>query len=156
MDDRRLIEDYPPPDIPDTIASKEKMHPLRYIELVHYRPARCPITASRAAIHAALIPTSHSDDEHKEATDFVAGLAPRVSGGLPAIELNGVTNGQPRASMPSYGVRSAAECRPSLRIVASRIRAGLIRLMLWRGSRRNDAAPGAWMPHVQLADNEPP
>ena len=50
MDDRRLIEDYLPLDDLNAVASKEKLHPRRYVELVHYWPARRPITASRAAI----------------------------------------------------------------------------------------------------------
>ena len=54
-DDRRLIEDYLPPDVLNAIASKEKLHPRRYVELVHYWPTRRPITASRAAVYAALL-----------------------------------------------------------------------------------------------------
>ena len=44
MNDRRLIEDYLPLDDLNAVASKEKLHPRRYVELVHYWPARRPIT----------------------------------------------------------------------------------------------------------------
>ncbi len=74
-DDRRLIEDYLPPDVLNAIASKEKLHPRRYVELVHYWPARRPITASRAAVYAALAPAPKSDAERVEAGSFVASLA---------------------------------------------------------------------------------
>ena len=75
MDDRRLIEDYLPLDEINAIASREKLHPRRYVELVHYWPARRPITASRAAIYAALVPAPNSDAERDKAKDFVAKLA---------------------------------------------------------------------------------
>ena len=75
MDDRRLIEDYLPLDEINAIASREKLHPRRYVELVHYWPARRPITASRAAIYATLVPAPTSKDEREEAKDFVAKLA---------------------------------------------------------------------------------
>lgn len=80
--DRRLIEDYLPLDVLNAIASKEKLHPRRYVELVHYWPARRPITACRAAIYAALVPAPRSDSEREEAASFVANLAayqPRAS-----------------------------------------------------------------------------
>ena len=48
---------------------------MPHVELVHYWPARRPITASRAAIYAALVPAPRSDDERKEAANFVASLA---------------------------------------------------------------------------------
>ena len=73
--DRRLIEDYLPLDALNAIASREKLHPRRYVELIHYWPARRPITASRAAIYAALVPAPNSDAERDEAKDFVARLA---------------------------------------------------------------------------------
>ena len=44
LEERRLIEDYLPLDALNAIASKEKLHPRRYVELVHYWPARRPIT----------------------------------------------------------------------------------------------------------------
>ena len=75
MSDRRLIEDYLPLDALNAIASKEKHHPRRYVELVHYWPARRPITAMRAAIYAALVPAPDSDEERTEAASFVARLA---------------------------------------------------------------------------------
>ena len=52
--DRRLIEDYLPLDALNAIASREKLHPRRYVELVHYWPARRPITASRAGVDLEL------------------------------------------------------------------------------------------------------
>ena len=73
--DRRLIEDYLPLDDLNAIASKEKSHPRRYVELIHYWPARRPITASRAAVYAALVPAPNSDDDREESKFFVAKLA---------------------------------------------------------------------------------
>ena len=75
IDDRRLIEDYLPLDTLNAIASKEKLHPRRYVELVHYWPARRPITACRAAVYAALVPAPRTDVERGEAAAFVAKLA---------------------------------------------------------------------------------
>ena len=74
-EDRRLIEDYLPLDVLNAIASMEKKHPRRYVELVHYWPARRPITACRAAIYAALAPAPRTDSERDKASDFVAKLA---------------------------------------------------------------------------------
>ena len=59
----------------DAIASKEKLHPRRYVELVHYWPARRPITACRAAVYAALAPAPRTDVERDKAASFVAKLA---------------------------------------------------------------------------------
>ena len=73
--DRRLIEDYLPLDAINAIASKEKLHPRRYVELVHYWPARRPITACRAAIYAALVNAPETDEERSEAGAFVSKLA---------------------------------------------------------------------------------
>ena len=83
--DRRLIEDYLPLDALNAIASREKLHPRRYVELVHYWPARRPITASRTAVYAALVSAPNSDDERQDAASFVTRLAayepdPRVVG----------------------------------------------------------------------------
>ena len=75
IDDRRLIEDYLPLDVLNAIASKEKLHPRRYVELVHYWPARRPITACRTAIYAALAPAPYTGAERDEAAAFVAKLA---------------------------------------------------------------------------------
>jgi len=75
FEDRRLIEDYLPLDELNDIASKEKLHPRRYVELVHYWPARRPITACRAAIYAALAPAPRDDEERTESASFVARLA---------------------------------------------------------------------------------
>ena len=74
-DDRRLIEDYLPLDAINAIASKEKRHPKRYVELVHYWPARRPITACRAAIYAALVGAPETEQERSDADAFVAKLA---------------------------------------------------------------------------------
>ena len=74
-DDRRLIEDYLPLDAINAIASREKLHPRRYVELVHYWPARRPITACRAAIYAALVGAPETENERAEAGAFVARLA---------------------------------------------------------------------------------
>lgn len=74
-DDRRLIEDYLPLDALNAIASKEKLHPRRYVELVHYWPARRPITACRAAVYAALTPAPRTDEEREDSASFVAKLA---------------------------------------------------------------------------------
>ena len=74
-EDRRLIEDYLPLDVLNAIASKEKSHPRRYVELVHYWPARRPISAMRAAIYAALVPAPRTGEERKEAAAFVGRLA---------------------------------------------------------------------------------
>ena len=73
--DRRLIEDYLPLDGINAIASREKLHPRRYVELVHYWPARRPITACRAAIYAALVRAPETDEERSDAGAFVARLA---------------------------------------------------------------------------------
>ena len=73
--DHRLIEDYLPLDKLNAIASKEKLHPRRYVELVHYWPARRPITACRAAIYSALVPAPHTEDEREDAAAFIAELA---------------------------------------------------------------------------------
>ena len=73
--DRRLIEDYLPLDAINAIASKEKLHPRRYVELVHYWPARRPITACRAAIYAALVGAPATQKERASAGAFVARLA---------------------------------------------------------------------------------
>ena len=73
--DRRLIEDYLPLDELNAIASTEKLHPRRYVELIHYWPARRPITASRAAVYAALVPAPCNEAEREDAASFVTRLA---------------------------------------------------------------------------------
>ena len=75
MGERRLIEDYLPLDALNAIASREKKHPKHPVALVHYWPARRPITAARAAIYAALVAAPDSDEERAEAASFVARLA---------------------------------------------------------------------------------
>ena len=75
IDDRRLIEDYLPLDVINSIAAKEKSNGSQhYVSLVHYWPARRPITASRAAIYAALVPAPSTDHERREAASFVTKL----------------------------------------------------------------------------------
>ncbi len=73
--DRRLIEDYIPLDALNAIAAREKLHPRRYVALVHYWPARRPITACRAAVYATLAPGPDNDEEREEAASFVVKLA---------------------------------------------------------------------------------
>ena len=77
-EDRRLIEDYLPLDVLNAIAAKEKKHPKRPVELIHYWPARRPTTAMRAAIYAALVPAPATNAERQEASSFVAKLASYV------------------------------------------------------------------------------
>jgi len=55
-DDRRLIEDFLPLDDINAATTKEKKHPKHFVTLVHYWPARRPITACRAAVYSALVP----------------------------------------------------------------------------------------------------
>ena len=74
-DDRRLIKDYLPLDVLNAIASKEKKHPRRYVELIHYWPARRPSTVCRAAIYASLARAPRADSGRDEAASFVGGLA---------------------------------------------------------------------------------
>lgn len=75
MSDRRLIEDYLPLDDLNAIASKEKHHPKHPVALVHYWPARRPMTAARAAVYAVLVAASNSDDERADAASFITRLA---------------------------------------------------------------------------------
>ena len=58
---RRLIENHLPLDVLNAISAKEKLHLRLYVLLIHYWPARCPITAYRAAINAALVPAASTD-----------------------------------------------------------------------------------------------
>jgi putative DNA methylase len=73
--DRRLIEDVLPVEALNAIAAKEKKHPKHPVALIHYWPARRPVTASRAAIYAALVGAPGSDAERLEAAGFVERLA---------------------------------------------------------------------------------
>lgn len=75
IDDKRLIEDYLPINALNAIAAKEKKHPKHQVALVHYWPARRPITASRAAIYAALVAAPKNDTERDQAAKFVTELA---------------------------------------------------------------------------------
>jgi len=74
-DDKRLIEDYLPVRELNEIAAKEKKHPEHPVALIHYWPARRPITACRAAIYASLVkaPTTVADRENL--ARFVTSLA---------------------------------------------------------------------------------
>ncbi len=74
-DDRRLIEDYLPLNALNAIAAKEKKHPKHFVALIHYWPARRPITASRAAVYAALVAAPTSDKAREDASKFVTRLA---------------------------------------------------------------------------------
>jgi len=62
--DRRLIEDYLPINALNAIAAKEKKHPQHQVALIHYWPARRPITACRAAIYAALVRAPRCGEVH--------------------------------------------------------------------------------------------
>ena len=73
--DRRLIEDYLPLDVLNAISAKDKKHPKHPASLIHYWPARRPITACRAAIYATLVPAPSNDSEREEAGAFVTKLA---------------------------------------------------------------------------------
>jgi putative DNA methylase len=73
--DRRLIEDYLPIRELNEIAAKEKKHPEHPVALVHYWPARRPITACRAAIYAALVPAPKGAHGRERASKFVIALA---------------------------------------------------------------------------------
>ena len=74
-DDKRLIEDYLPVRELNEIAAKEKKHPEHPVALVHYWPARRPITACRAAIYAALVPAPEDIAGRERASKFLVGLA---------------------------------------------------------------------------------
>lgn len=73
--DRRLIEDFLPVDLLNAISSKEKKHPKHPVALVHYWPARRPITACRAAIYATLVPAPIDDSQRQRSAAFVEKLA---------------------------------------------------------------------------------
>jgi putative DNA methylase len=72
---KRLIEDYLPVRELNEIAAKEKKHPEHPVALIHYWPARRPITACRAAIYAALVAAPKTSEERESAARFVIGLA---------------------------------------------------------------------------------
>jgi putative DNA methylase len=73
--DRRLIEDYMPIDTLNAIAGKDKKHPKHPVSLIHYWPARRPITTCRAAIYAALVAAPRDTKEREEQAHFVERLA---------------------------------------------------------------------------------
>ena len=72
---KRLIEDYLPVRELNEIAAKEKKHPEHPVALIHYWPARRPITACRAAIYAALVAAPKTSEERERAALFVTNLA---------------------------------------------------------------------------------
>jgi putative DNA methylase len=71
----RLIEDYLPIRELNEIAAKEKKHPEHPVALIHYWPARRPITACRAAIYSALVSAPNTASGREEAARFVTALA---------------------------------------------------------------------------------
>src|SRR5262245_47020980 len=73
--DKRLIEDFLPVDLLNAISSKEKKHPKHPVALVHYWPARRPITACRAAIYATLVLAPKDDSQRQQSAAFVEKLA---------------------------------------------------------------------------------
>src|SRR5262245_61117556 len=73
--DKRLIEDVLPIDTLNAIAAKDKKHPKHPVALIHYWPARRPITASRAAVYAALVPAPTTVADRDRALRFVENLA---------------------------------------------------------------------------------
>jgi len=72
---KRLIEDYLPVRELNEIAAKEKKHPEHPVALIHYWPARRPITACRAAIYAALVAAPKTSEDRERAARFVTNLA---------------------------------------------------------------------------------
>jgi len=74
-DRKRLIEDYLPVRELNEIAAKEKKHPEHPVALIHYWPARRPITACRAAIYAALVDAPTSPEDREKLSRFVCSLA---------------------------------------------------------------------------------
>jgi putative DNA methylase len=72
---KRLIEDYLPVRELNEIAAKEKKHPEHPVALIHYWPARRPITACRAAIYAALVAAPKTSEDRELAARFVTNLA---------------------------------------------------------------------------------
>lgn len=73
--DRRLIEDFLPVETLNAIAGKEKKHPKHPVALIHYWPARRPITASRAALYAAMVSAPATEADREGAARFVEKLA---------------------------------------------------------------------------------
>lgn len=57
------------------VASKEKKHPKHPVALIHYWPARRPITACRAAIYATLVPGPKNESQRQDSAAFVERLA---------------------------------------------------------------------------------
>src|SRR6266446_3398801 len=74
-DDRRLIEYFLPITELNEISAAEKKHPKHPVALIHYWPARRPITASRVAIYGALVPSPTDEEGRKASAEFVEKLA---------------------------------------------------------------------------------
>ena len=72
--DKRLIEHFLPVTELNEIAAAEKKHPKHPVALIHYWPARRPITASRAAIYSALVPAPKNEKGRIAAASFVEKL----------------------------------------------------------------------------------
>jgi putative DNA methylase len=73
--DKRLIEHFLPVTELNEIAAAEKKHPKHPVALVHYWPARRPITASRAAIYSALVPAPKDEKGRAASAKFVEKLS---------------------------------------------------------------------------------
>src|SRR5687768_8520239 len=73
--DKRLIEHFLPVTELNEISAAEKKHPKHPVALIHYWPARRPITASRAAIYSALVPAPKDEKSRIASAAFVAKLS---------------------------------------------------------------------------------
>lgn len=73
--DKRLIEHFLPVTELNEIAAAEKKHPKHPVALIHYWPARRPVTACRAAIYSALVPAPKDDKGRVAAATFVEKLS---------------------------------------------------------------------------------
>ena len=73
--DRRLIEHFLPITELNEISAAEKKHPKHPVALIHYWPARRPITASRAAIYSALVPAPKDEKSRIACAAFVQKLS---------------------------------------------------------------------------------
>jgi putative DNA methylase len=74
-EDKRLIEHFLPVTRLNDISAAEKKHPKHPVALIHYWPARRPVTASRAAIYSALVPAMTDDKGRIASASFVEKLA---------------------------------------------------------------------------------
>src|SRR5262245_52631390 len=73
--DKRLIEDFLPVDLLNAISSQEKKHPKHPVALVHYWPARRPITACLAASYATLVLAPKDASQRQQSAAVVEKLA---------------------------------------------------------------------------------